>query len=178
MQKVELFDRLTKSRAGRALLSEIEADETAESAWKEAAAELRELRAELPKRRAELEAQLKEAQSEVAQAKEKLRLTEQRAGKAFRDYHSEIYLAERRMIALQDLLYKNAPGALLAELAELREKLLDNMDNPPGAVTVGTDLRRRKVYHDRTALDKHLTARAEIQAAIERVEGQILSGIE
>ena len=178
MQKVELFDRLTKSRAGRALLSEIEADETAESAWKEAAAELRELRAELPKRRAELEAQLKEAQSEVVEAKEKLRLTEERAGKAFRDYHTELYLAERRTIALQDLLYKNAPGALLAELAELREKLLDNMDNPPGIITTGTDLGRRKVYHDRTAVDAHLEERKKINAAIADIERRILGGIE
>ena len=173
-----LFDRLQKSRAGRGLLAEIEKSELAETKWVEAAEELRKLKAQIPARRAELETELKKAQSEVSDAKDALRIAEERAGAAFRAYHSEIFQAERRTIALQDLLYKNAPGALLAELAELREKLLDNMDNPPGAVTVGTDLRRRKVYHDRTALDKHLTARAEIQAAIERVEGQILSGIE
>ena len=178
MQKVDLVTRLQKSRTGRALLDEVEASERAESAWIEAAAELRELRAQIPARRAELETELKKAQSEVSDAKDALRIAEERAGAAFRAYHSEIFQTERRTMQLQDVLFRNAPQTMLNELAALRERLLDNLDNPPGAVTVGTDLRRRKVYHDRTALDKHLTARAEIQAAIERVEGQILSGIE
>ena len=160
------------------MLDEVEASERAESAWIEAAAELRELRAQIPARRAELETELKKAQSEVSDAKDALRIAEERAGAAFRAYHSEIFQTERRTMQLQDVLFRNAPQTMLNELAALRERLLDNLDNPPGAVTVGTDLRRRKVYHDRTALDKHLTARAEIQAAIERVEGQILSGIE
>ncbi len=173
-----LLDRLQKSRTGRALLDEVEASERAESAWLEAAAELKELKAGIPARQAELEAALKEAQRGVAEAKDALRVAEQRAGKAFRDYHNELYQVERRSMALQDVLYKNAPGALLDELAELREKLLDNMDNPPGIITTGADLGRRKVYHDRSALDAHLTARAAIQAAIADVEKRILSGTE
>ena len=173
-----LFDRLQKSRAGRGLLAEIEKSELAETKWVEAAEELRKLKAQIPARRAELETELKKAQSEVSDAKDALRIAEERAGAAFRAYHSEIFQTERRTMALQDVLFQNAPGALLSELAALRGKLLDNLDNPPGAVTTGTDFRRRKVLQDRSALDKHLTARAEIQAAIERVEGQILSGIE
>ena len=178
MQKVDLVTRLQKSRTGRALLDEVEASERAESAWIEAAAELRELRAGIPARQAELEAALKEAQRGVAEAKDALRVAEQRAGAAFRAYHSEIFQTERRTMQLQDVLFRNAPQTMLNELAALRERLLDNLDNPPGAVTTGTDFRRRTVLHDRTALDAHLAARAEIKAAIEHLEKRILSGIE
>ena len=178
MQKVELLTRLQKSRTGRALLDEVEASERAESAWIEAAAELRELRAGIPARQAELEAALKEAQRGVAEAKDALRIAEERAGAAFRAYHSEIFQTERRTMALQDVLFQNAPGALLAELAELRERLLDNFDNVPTPITVGTDLRRRKVYHDRTAVDAHLEERKKINAAIADIERRILGGTE
>lgn len=173
-----LFDRLQKSRAGRALLDEVEASERAESEWQKAAAELRELRAGIPARRAELEAALKEAQGQVSEAKENLRLTEQRAGKAFRDYHSELFRTERQTMQLQDVLFRNAPQTMLNELAALREKLLDNLDNPPGAVTVGTDFRRRKVLQDRSGIDAHLAEREAIKAAIADVEGKIMGGVE
>ena len=178
MQKVELLTRLQKSRTGRALLDEVEASERAESAWIEAAAELRELRAGIPARRAELETELKKAQSEVSDAKDALRIAEERAGAAFRAYHSEIFQTERRTMQLQDVLFRNAPQTMLNELAALRERLLDNLDTPPGAVTVGTDLRRRKVYHDRTAVDAHLEERKKINAAIADIERRILGGTE
>ena len=178
MQKVELIDRLAKSRAGRALLDEVEQSELAESAWIEAAADLKELKAQIPARRAELETALKKAQSEVSSAKDALRIAEERAGAAFRAYHSEIFQTERRTMQLQDVLFRNAPQTMLNELAALREKLLDNLDNPPGAVTVGTDLRRRKVLQDRSGIDAHMAEREAIKAAIADVEGRILSGKE
>ena len=178
MQKVELIDRLAKSRAGRALLDEVEQSELAESAWIEAAADLKELKAQIPARRAELETALKKAQSEVSSAKDALRIAEERAGAAFRAYHSEIFQTERRTMQLQDVLFRNAPQTMLNELAALREKLLDNLDNPPGAVTTGTDFRRRKVLQDRSALDAHLTEREEIKSAITEVENKIMGGIQ
>ena len=173
-----LFDRLQKSRAGRGLLAEIEKSELAETKWVEAAEELRKLKAQIPARRAELETALKKAQSEVSDAKDALRIAEERAGAAFRAYHSEIFQTERRTMQLQDVLFRNAPQTMLNELAALRERLLDNLDTPPGAVTVGTDLRRRKVYHDRTAVDAHLEERKKINAAIADIERRILGGTE
>lgn len=173
-----LFDRLQKSRAGRGLLAEIEKSELAETKWIEAAEELRKLKAEIPARRAELETELKKAQSEVSDAKDALRIAEERAGAAFRAYHSEIFRTERRIMDLQDILFRNAPQTMLNELAALRERLLDNLDNPPQAVTTGTDFRRRKVLQDRSGIDAHLAEREAIQAAIADVEGRILGGIE
>jgi len=173
-----LFDRLQKSRTGRALLDEVEASERAESEWQKAAAELRELRAGIPARRAELETELKKAQSEVSDAKDALRIAEERAGAAFRAYHSEIFQTERRTMQLQDVLFRNAPQTMLNELAALRERLLDNLDNPPGAVTTGTDFRRRKVLQDRSGIDAHLAEREAIKAAIADVEGKIMGGVE
>jgi hypothetical protein len=177
MKTEGLLDRLEKSRADRKLLAEVEESEKSEATYKSAGIEYKELCRTMPGRIQEMQTALDRAIDEVKQAREVLRLKNEASSEAFRTLDSGLFQMRQREIELHEILYRNAPSELITQLADLRGWLQDLLEERPD-MAHSTDLRKMKVYVDRSAVEANLKKRAEINAAIEEVERKILGGPE